>query len=122
MVIVTIPGKQLKKAKKLNILQWPSPDLTVIVQHFQLLETKLTAERSLKQAAPEGGCSEGTFRREPQILLMSMGSRLQAVGDVKRHRHKTIYIYNGLMPICDSCAKAHLHQTHKCWAHKTLTW
>jgi len=72
------------KAKKWNILQWPSqsPDLNPIEHAFHLLKTKLMAERQtnkqqLKTAAVKAWLS--ITKEETQRLVMSMGSRLQAV-------------------------------------------
>ncbi len=80
--------QDFSKAKKWNILQWPSqsPDLNPIERPFQLLKTRLKAERptnkqQLKVAAVNTWNS--ISREETQNLVMSMGSRLQAVIDCK---------------------------------------
>lgn len=72
------------KEKKWNILQWPSqsPDLNPIEHAFHLLKAKLKAERpankqQLKTAAVKAW--QSIRKEETQSLVMSMGSRLQAV-------------------------------------------
>ncbi|MCI4387611.1 hypothetical protein PGIGA_G00076200 [Pangasianodon gigas] len=77
------------KAKKWNILQWPSqsPDLNPIEHAFHLLKTRLKAERptnkqQLKVAAVKA--RQSISREETQNLnFENMGSRLQAVIDCK---------------------------------------
>ena len=77
------------KAKKWNILQWPSqsPDLNPIEHAFHLLKTRLKAERptnkqQLKVAAVKAW--QSISREETQNLSFeNMGSRLQAVIDCK---------------------------------------
>ncbi len=80
--------QDLLKAKKWNILQWPSqsPDLNPIEHAFQLLKTRLKAERptnkqQLKVAAVKTW--QSISREKNQNLVMSIGSRLQAVIDCK---------------------------------------
>lgn len=48
------------KAKKWEILQWPSqsPDLILLKNAFHLLKTNLKAQTQ-KQVAAEGSCSKG---------------------------------------------------------------
>ena len=77
-------SQQFYKAKKWKILQWPSqsPDLNPIENAFHLLKRKLKAERpankqQLKTAAVKAW--ESIKKEETQRLVMSMGSRLQAV-------------------------------------------
>ena len=72
------------KAKKWNVLQWPSqsPDLNPIEHAFNLLKTRLKAERptnkqELKTAAVKAW--QSIKKEETQRLVMSMGSKLQAV-------------------------------------------
>lgn len=72
------------KAKKWNILEWPSqsPDLNPIEHAFHLLKTKLQTERptnkqQLKTAAVKAW--QSIKKEETQRLVMSMSSRLQAV-------------------------------------------
>lgn len=76
--------KAFIKAKKWNVLQWPrqSPDLNPIEHAFHLLKTRLKAERpenkqELKAAAVKAW--QSIKKEETQRLVMSMGSRLQAV-------------------------------------------
>lgn len=56
------------------------------MQHaFQLQNTQLNATKTHKQATNEGSCSKGQAehsREETQHLVISMGSRLQAVIDL----------------------------------------
>ena len=80
--------KEVFKAKKWNVLQWPSqsPDLNPIEHAFHLLKTKLKGKcpknkQELKTAAAEAW--QSITRDETQRLVMSMGSRLQAVIDCK---------------------------------------
>lgn len=72
------------RAKKWNIMQWPSqsPDLNPIEHAFHLLKTRLKAERptnkqQLKAAAVKAW--QSIKEEETQRLVLSMGSRLQAV-------------------------------------------
>ena len=72
------------RAKKWNILQWPSqsPDLNQIEHAFHLLRMRLKAERptnkqQLKAAAVKAW--QSIKEEETQRLVLSMGSRLQAV-------------------------------------------
>ena len=77
------------KAKKWNILQWPSqsPDLNIIEHAFHLLKTRLKAERptskqQLKVAAVKAW--QSISREETQNLSFeNMSCRLQAVIDCK---------------------------------------
>ena len=80
--------KEIFKAKKWNVLQWPSqsPDLNPIERAFHLLKTKLKGKcpknkQELKTDAVEAW--QSITRDETQRLVMSMGSRLQAVIDCK---------------------------------------
>src|SRR4029434_10164871 len=75
--------KEFFKAKKWNVLQWPSqsPDLNPIEHAFHLLKTKLKGKcpknkQELKTVAVEAWQS---IRDETQRLVMSMGSRLQRI-------------------------------------------
>ena len=72
------------KAKKWNVMQWPSqsPDLNPIEHPFHLLKTKLKGKcpknkQELKTVTVEAW--QSITRNEPQGLVMSMRSRLQAV-------------------------------------------
>lgn len=72
------------KAKKWNILEWPSqsPDLIPVKHAFHLLKTKLQTERptnkeQLKVAAVKAW--QSNKKEETQHLVMSMSSRLQTV-------------------------------------------
>ena len=68
------------KAKKWNVLQWPSqsPDLIPIEHAFHLLKAKrLKNKQELKIAAVKAW--QSITRKETQHLVMSMCSRLQAV-------------------------------------------
>ena len=72
------------KAKKWNILQWPSqlPDLNPIEHAFNLLKTKLKAERPANKQqlkTPAVKSWQSITKEESKRLVMSMGSRLQAV-------------------------------------------
>ncbi|TKS81341.1 Transposable element [Collichthys lucidus] len=76
--------KKFFKAKKWNILQWPSqsPDLNPIEHAFYLLKTKLKGKcpknkQELKSYAVEAW--QSITRDESQRLVMPMQSRLQAV-------------------------------------------
>ena len=81
----------LLKAKNWNILQWPTelPDLNPIEYAFHFLKTKLRAEsltnkQHLKVA--DVNTWQSISRQETEHLMsmmMSMGSRLQAVIDLK---------------------------------------
>ena len=80
--------KEFLKAKKWTVLQWPSqsPDLNPIEHAFHLLKTKLKGKcpknkQELKTAAAEAW--QSITRDQTQRLVMSMGSRLQAVIDCK---------------------------------------
>ena len=80
--------KEFFMAKRWNVLQWPSqsPDLNPIEHAFHLLKTKLKGKcpknkQELKTVAVEAWHS--ITRDETQRLVMSMGSRLQAVIDCK---------------------------------------
>lgn len=76
--------KEFFKAKKWNVMQWPSqsPDLNPIEHAFHLMKTKLKGKcpknkQELKTFAVEAW--QSITRDETQRLVMSMRSRLQAV-------------------------------------------
>ena len=80
--------KEFFKAKKWNVMQWPSQslDLNLIEHAFHLLKTKLKGKcpknkQELKIVAVEAW--QSITRDETQCLVMSMRSRLQAVIDCK---------------------------------------
>ena len=80
--------KEFFKAKKWNVMQWPSqsPDLNPIEHAFHLLKTKLKGKcpknkQELNTVAVEAW--QSITRDETQRLVMSMHSRLQAVIDCK---------------------------------------
>ena len=70
-----------EKAKKCNILEWPSQssDLNPIEHAFHLLKTKLrpTNKQQLKTTAVKAW--QSIKKEETKCLVMSMTSRLQAV-------------------------------------------
>ena len=73
--------KEFFKAKKWNVMQWPSqsPDLNPIEHAFHLLKTKLKGK--CPTVAVEAW--QSITRDETQCLVMPMRSRLQAVIDCK---------------------------------------
>ena len=74
----------LFKAKKWNVLQWPSQlDSGQVIEHaFHLLKAKRPKNKQeVKTAAVKAW--QSITREETQHLVMSMGSRLQAV--IKTH-------------------------------------
>ena len=80
--------KSFFKAKKWNVIQWPSqsPDLNPIEHAFHFLKTKLKGKctknkQELKTVAVEAW--QSITRDETQRLVMSMRSSLQAVIDCK---------------------------------------
>ena len=80
--------KEFFKAKKWNVMQWPSqsPDLNPTEHAFQLLKIQLKGKcpknkQELKTVAVKAW--QSITRDETQHLVMSMRSRLQAAIDCK---------------------------------------
>ena len=67
---ITKTAPEFMKAKKWNILYWPnqSPDLK---SSFSVTEDKTEGRKTHKQAATEGGCSDGLakHRQHPNIKI-----------------------------------------------------
>jgi hypothetical protein len=85
----TAKATQNFKAKKCNVLQWPSqlPDVNPIEHEFHLLKANRPKNKQeLKTAAIKAWHS--ITGEETQHLVMSMGSRVQVVIDVKGFRTK----------------------------------
>ncbi len=69
------------KAKKLNILQWPSqsPDPNPIIEHtFQLLKTRLKTERPTNMQQLKVDAVKTWQREETRNLVMFMGKGLSS--------------------------------------------